>query len=148
MFDAVAKEIFFLENVLFLEGQEDVGLLRSRFDPDIQIFGYGVRGYKNFEFAFELPKDLGIKKALAIIDSPENTEQTNENDVKKSLEKKYISQGYKVVQWNKSDIRDKKKYISNRKIGYFDERGQLKGINELDDFTEKIKAVNNYFHAN
>ena len=46
LMDTVAKEIFFHDNFLFTEGQEDVGLLKKdgQLDISVNIFGYGVRG--------------------------------------------------------------------------------------------------------
>lgn len=72
MLDAVAKEIFFSDNVLYLEGQEDVGLIKkfmheNGFTPNFEIFGYGTGGSGNIPAFFELSKNLGIK-AAAIFD--------------------------------------------------------------------------------
>lgn len=81
--DVASKEIFFQDNVLFVEGQEDVGLLQHYFeDKDIKLFGYGVRGYDQFKLAFKLAKDLGIKKACVLIDSldPLNINKVNKNE--------------------------------------------------------------------
>lgn len=146
LMDVVSKELFFQDNVLFLEGQEDVGLLKSFFaDHDINLFGYGVRGYDNFELALELANDLGIKKAAVLIDSPSDLSSSkNENTIKENLEKKY--QSYKVIQWSKTDIRDKESVTLPAKEGYFDTSGQLKtAANRQVDFDEKIKAVIEYF---
>lgn len=72
MLDAVAKEIFFSDKVLFLEGQEDVGLIKKFMHekglmPNFEIFGYGTGGAGNIPSFFALSKDLGIK-AAAIFD--------------------------------------------------------------------------------
>ena len=138
--DEVAKEIFFMEdNILFLEGQEDVGLLRK--EPslkDVNIFGYGVRGASNFQFALSLAKDLGYKKVACIIDAG-----TEETKIKAELDADFP--GYKIVQWNKSDIRDKT-FVKNPpdKEGYFDGAGKKKQPSNLDDFDQKIAEINNY----
>lgn len=59
LMDVASKEIFFQDNILFVEGQEDVGLLQDFFtDYDVNFFGYGVRGFSNFEFALQLANDL------------------------------------------------------------------------------------------
>ncbi len=145
LMDVVSKELFFQDNVLFLEGQEDVGLLGPYFkNEEINLFGYGVRGCGNFEFALELAKDLGIKKAAVLIDSPaDKALDKSENTVKTKLEYNY--KDYKILQWNKADIRDKKAFSLNEKNGYFDAEGKLKPIDQQDDFNEKIQAVVNYF---
>jgi predicted ATP-dependent endonuclease of OLD family len=145
--DIVAKEVFFQENILFLEGQEDVGLLKEEFkDTDINIFGYGVRGYTGFEFALKLVKDIGLKKAAVILDSPiagNEKNELNENTIKEDLEGKFPD--YKIFQWEKDDIRDKDILISKPKSGYFTKEGKLKPENELGDFRKKIQLVKDFF---
>lgn len=139
LLDVVAKEIFFTpDNILFLEGQEDVGLLRDEKElEDINIFGYGVRGKNNFEFALELAKDLGFKKVSCVLDNGES-----EKGIKKVLEEKFTQ--YKIVQWNKNDIRDKEKHISEEKDGYFNKKGDKKDETLLDDFYDKMKEIKEY----
>jgi predicted ATP-dependent endonuclease of OLD family len=148
LMDVVSKEIFFQEDILFVEGQEDVGLLQPYFAgfENINFFGYGVRGYNNFEFALELAQDLGIKKACVLIDSPSDiTIKNNENEVRQKLELKY-GEKYKIIQWEKTDIRDKPipEKTPAAKVGYFNE-GKLKEENELGDFYEKIEKIKDYF---
>lgn len=137
--DEVAKEIFFMEDgILFLEGQEDVGLLKKEaLLQDVNIFGYGVRGKDNFKFALTLAKDLGYKKVSCVLDYG-----TSEQAIKTDLEQNFTD--YKIVQWNKKDIRDKKVYTSTEKIGYFDENGNKKAVADLDDYDTKLKEVTNY----
>ncbi|PIR68297.1 hypothetical protein COU49_01885 [Candidatus Nomurabacteria bacterium CG10_big_fil_rev_8_21_14_0_10_35_16] len=138
--DEVAKEIFFLgNNILFLEGQEDVGLLKKESVlENINVFGYGVRGKDNFKFALTLAKDLGYKKVSCILDFGDE-----ETKIKSDLETNFPD--YKIIQWNKNDIRDKKVYTSIEKIGYFDKNGNKKQSSDLGDFEEKINQVVNYF---
>lgn len=140
LLDEVAKEIFLTEdNILFLEGQEDVGLLRRElFDKKINIFGYGVRGKDNFEFALQLAKDLGYQKVSCILDNGRS-----ESLIKDKLEKKFPN--YKIIQWNKNDIRDKEIYTAKEKSGYFTKDGTKKEPKELDDFEQKIEEVKKYF---
>ncbi|MDD2907038.1 MAG: AAA family ATPase [Candidatus Gracilibacteria bacterium] len=140
LMDVVAKEIFFNDNILFVEGQEDVGLLKQENDikDDVNMFGYGVRGKDSFKFALQLSKDLGIKKAGVILDSGES-----EGQIKTELETLFPE--YKVIQWNKGDIRDKEAYTSKVKEGYFDIRGRKKDAGNLDDYDEKIEVINSYF---
>jgi predicted ATP-dependent endonuclease of OLD family len=146
LMDIVSKEIFFQDNILFVKGQEDVGLLKDHLnDMDINFFGYGIRGYTNFEFALELAKDLGIAKAAVLIDtSSDVSTPSNENTVKATLETKYGSI-YKIVQWNKTDIRDKPEIRNVAKEGYFTDQGVLKPVGQLDDFQNKVNEIISYF---
>jgi len=137
--DEVAKEIFFMgEGMLFLEGQEDVGLLRR--EPtlgNINIFGYGVRGKDNFKFALTLAKDLGYKKVSCILDNG-----ASESKIKRELKASFPD--YKIVQWNKNDIRDKKSTTSVEKSGYFNKKGMKKPDAQLDDFNLKLSEIKTY----
>jgi len=149
LMDMVSKEIFFQDNILFVEGQEDVGLLEHEFmNKDINFFGYGVRGFQNFQFAFQLANDLGINKACALIDSPSDLDDgNNENIVKSDLENKFVR--YKVVQWERTDIRDKPPAtkLTKEKIGYFTDKGKKKTANQLGDFYTKIGEIEDYFNS-
>ena len=142
LLDEVAKEILFMDdNVLFLEGQEDVGLLsKENLIRNANIFGYGVRGKDNFRFALEFAKDLGYKKVCCVLDNGDS-----ESLIKADLESNYLSLGYKVIQWNREDIRDKEAYSSFEKNGYFTKRGIIKPEDDLDDFNSKIEEINTYF---
>lgn len=140
LMDVVAKEIFFHDNFLFVEGQEDVGLLMKdgQLDDRINLFGYGVRGKDAFKFALELAKDLGIKKAAVILDNG-----PSEVKIKEELEKEFPQ--YSIVQWEREDIRDKKAYTSKEKVGYFTADGKKKKSKELGDYNSKISVLNRYF---
>lgn len=157
LFDEVAKEIFFQDNILFLEGQHDVGLLKKYFTennytPSFNIFGYGVRGYNNFEFALTFAEDLGLEKAAVMLDSGDD-----ENSILESLRDDFSDCEYLIEQWDKEDIRDKEKcdgcdnddcklcnYHRERKEGYFDKDGNLKPESR-EDFENKIEVIKNYF---
>lgn len=138
LLDEVAKEILFAEdNILFLEGQEDVGLLRI--EPDLSnanIFGYGVRGKDNFKFALKLAQALGFTKVACILDSG-----SAELEIKNELTS--IFPNYKIVQWNRADIRDKGQITTKEKIGYYTKDGVKKS--DLDDFNTKLTEIKNYF---
>ena len=142
LMDIVAKEIFFHDNILFVEGQEDVGLLKqdNQLSDSVNLFGYGVRGINAFEFAFQLAKDLGVKKAGVLLDAG-----VDEDSIKNELETNFTDVEYKVIQWNKEDIRDKERYEQKRKTGYFDRSGVKKPSGQLDDFDERIEEINSYF---
>ena len=141
LMDVVAKEIFFSDDFLFVEGQEDAGLLKKDgcLDDVINIFGYGVRGHGMFKFALQLAKDVGVRQAVAILDAGEEESKT-----KVSLEEMFPD--YKIVQWNKKDIRDKEARTSAEKEGYFDADGKKKSTELLDDFDTKIGEINQYFN--
>jgi len=143
LMDEVAKEVFFADdNILFLEGQEDVGLLRNEFlETDVHLFGYGVRGCDKFELALTMSKDLGFQKVAAILDKGEK-----EDAVFCDLQNKF--EDYKIIQWNKNDIRDKEEHTSREKIGYFNKNGKKKGGLELDDFENKIGEIKQYLEKN
>lgn len=149
--DAVAKEIFFSDNILFLEGQDDVGLLRNDgvLDDAINLFGYGVRGFTNFQFALQLAQDIGIRKAGVIIDKGEK-----EDEMVQRLEQNFPK--YCIVQWDREDIRDKEGYcsvgddgqpnlntIKMPKKGYFTLDGKKK--EDTGDYAVKIELINEYF---
>jgi predicted ATP-dependent endonuclease of OLD family len=143
LLDEVAKEMFFLrDNILFLEGQQDVGLLRSEKTlENANIFGYGVRGYSNFQFALKLSSDLGFKRVSCILDSGEKESRVFE-DLKKEFPE------YKIIQWNKEDICDKPQKIpKSSKDGYFNSSGKKKPESELDDFHSKLEEIETYFNG-
>ncbi len=142
IFDMAAKEIFFMDNILFLEGHEDMALLRRAGDlsSSINIFGYGVGGYQLFEPCLEMAKDLGVEKAAILIDNGDE-----ETKKKRELATRYPN--YKVIQWLRRDIRDKKDRKNGKiiKIGYFTEAGELKQKHKLRDYYKVIKRLNDYF---
>jgi predicted ATP-dependent endonuclease of OLD family len=77
--DAVAREIFFSDGVVFVEGQEDVGLLRKfagRNNIDLpELFGYGVGGAANIRLFLQMANELGVRcAAIYDGDQPEHYE--------------------------------------------------------------------------
>lgn len=139
MLDLLSKEIFFYDDVLFLEGQEDVGLFRKEgLLSDVNIYGYGIGGFNSAEAALKLAHDLGIRKAATIIDG--GVFEDVEVDRLRGLFRRY-----KIIQWDKNDIRDKIKDDELIKEGYFDCHGNLKPEDELGDFREKITTLEAYF---
>lgn len=69
-----AKEVFFLEdNVLILEGQEDVvlwpNLLGSEGRKQYEIFGWGAGGSSNITHVLAVLRSLGFNKVAAILDN-------------------------------------------------------------------------------
>lgn len=78
-FGLEAKEVFFLEdNVLILEGQEDVvlwpKLLRNSNDRNYEIFGWGAGGSSNIKHVISVLDKLGFKKIAAILDNDRPTD--------------------------------------------------------------------------
>lgn len=140
LMDEVAKEIFFADdNILFLEGQEDVGLLRNELSKlNIHFFGYGVRGCDNFRIALTMASDLGFKKVGVVLDKGGKEDQIYSDLIG-------TFSGYKIIQWNKNDIRDKEAITSLEKQGYFTSEGKIKPEDELDDFSAKINDIKEYF---
>ena len=149
MMDEISKEIFFEDNILFTEGQTDVGLLRSEssLSPDINIFGYGVRGCEKFPIALKMAKDLGLQKVVVLVDG--------DVDIRKVKRWRRDYPEYRVVQWDKTDIHDKYESIPRvndgviikvkKADGYFTKNGKKKKDKELGDYYEKIKEINEYF---
>ena len=146
---ASAKQIFFSEKILFVEGQEDAGLILKYardegIELNFEIFECGSNGWNNFTGFLELSRALGIQKAAVLYDYDESdspnpeTKQTlkqnmehNTNDYKE----------YKCFQLKTEDIRDKER---NNKKGIFTEDGTIKKEHK-PDFQLLINEINQYF---
>jgi len=148
LLDLVAKEILFTERMLFVEGQEDVGLIRkwsSEIEKEISfdIFGYGVGSYSNIRLFLEMSRDLGLEKVAALYDSGNDAEKSIESD-------KQEFPDYCLEQLPTQDIRDK--YLECKKCktkelikeGCFDESGVLKS-GKKDEFESTMKNIFDYF---
>jgi ABC-type uncharacterized transport system ATPase subunit len=127
LLDEVAREVFFADEVVFLEGQEDVGLLRrfgvDRGLPPLAVFGYGAGGAGNIRHFLRMAADLGIP-AAAIFDGD------HEEDQVMAAEE---FPDWKIELLPTDDIRDKpKKDASGKEIaeiekeGIFDRQGKIK----------------------
>ena len=135
LLDTVAKEVLFTDKVLFVEGQEDVGLIRrwaaSAGEPlNFDIFGYGVGGFNNISRFLQMARDLKIAKVGALYDSG-----TNEDKAFKKAQSIFSSDSFLLQKLPTGDIRDKhlKKgckegciCAKNPKVGCFDKKGNLK----------------------
>ncbi|MDL2341987.1 MAG: AAA family ATPase [Patescibacteria group bacterium] len=155
--DVAAKELLFAEKVLFLEGQEDVGLIRKwllETDKDIKfdLFGYGVGGFGNYAAYLRLAKDLGLLKVAAIYDNGAAETLKMAGDAN-------IQSDYMLCQLDANDIRDKyrpcnscTKCTAGRykecgskiqyKSGCFDESGMTKSASsEYKDFCSKFENI-------
>jgi predicted ATP-dependent endonuclease of OLD family len=143
LLDAVSREIFFADEVLFVEGQEDVGLLR-KFCNDknlsqMAIFGYGAGGFGNIKHFLQMAEDLGIQ-AAAIYDG-------DHADAKDEAAGFYPDALVELLPT--PDIRDKparddqgKETDKIQKLGIFDRAGVIKPEHEtyLVELLEKIRA--------
>ena len=157
LLDTVAKEIMFTDKILFVEGQEDVGILRKWLDENsvnlsFSIFGYGVGSHSNMKLFLELSKDLGLQKVGALYDGDKAAEISYEAD-----KKEFEEQGYAFFKLPTEDIRDKEYNKCSKKCkpcercrkkkekeGCFDIRGQLKP-KLREDFEQIWRAVTEYF---
>lgn len=163
LLDVVSKEILFSEKLLFLEGQEDVGLIRKwSKDNDkkinFDIFGYGVGGFGKFATFIKLASDLGLEKVAVLYDNGSAETAKMQQDTN-------INISYKLLQLTANDIRDKfescgvctecSAHRYNRctsrtqtKSGGFNESGHgKKGTTEYDDFCTKFEEISTYFQT-
>ena len=143
--DTVAKELFFTNKVLFLEGQEDVGLIKKwlrdeNIDVDFDVFGYGVGGFRNLPHFLEMAKDLGLEKVAAIFDKG-----TKEDKIFSKTKKDFPE--YCIKQLPTEDIRDKEATKNkNAKTGVFDKSGKIKEEYK-EAFETLMKEISNYMTA-
>ncbi|NVN96560.1 MAG: hypothetical protein HXX18_14920 [Bacteroidetes bacterium] len=85
-----------------------------------------------------MAKDLGFEKVGIILDKG-----VNEDSI--LIELTSLFSNYNIIQWDKSDIRDKTEITYKPKDGYFDQDGNKKSIEFLNDYEEKLIAVKKYF---
>lgn len=148
--DTVAKEAFFARNIVFVEGQEDVGLLKKFIEDeslnyDFEFFGYGANGAGNIPAYLTLAKDLGLN-AAAIFDGDKL------DDVKKCRDS---FQDFKVLNISTPDIRDKWNRDENgrenenlgiSKTGLFDHSGNIKS-GSAQELKDLLSEINDFFNA-
>ena len=141
LLDSVAKEILFANRVLFLEGKEDVGLLRRWLHSsgkaiEFEMFGYGVGGHGDMHVYLSLAKDLGISRVGALFDGSTSSYATCKSDFPE----------YKVEELSVDDIRDKFEDVGGVKTqlhtGLFDASGELKpaSLTELEGLIDDFNA--------
>ena len=145
LLDYVAKEILFADHMLFVEGQEDVGLIKKYLIDQhghlpFEIFGYGVGGYGNMDLFLKLSKDLGLEKVAALYDNGKDTKQCFT-----SSKETYHQYHFEILPTD--DIKDK--YDKNNadsltKEGCFDKGGNLKP-DRKEEFVTIINNIINYF---
>jgi predicted ATP-dependent endonuclease of OLD family len=145
LLDAVSREVFFADEVLFLEGQEDVGLLRKfaleKGMRALPAFGYGAGGAGNIPFFLRMARDLKIP-AAAIFDG-------DHADEKSDAEKQFPECLIELLA--APDIRDKpKRNDKNKEIdeiekeGIFDRRGIIKKECEAT-FLAMLQRISGFF---
>lgn len=135
LLDVVAKEIMFADKILFVEGKEDMGLLRkwlldSTTSASFDIFGYGVGGETSMELFLKLSVDLGLVKVGVLFDHNATTYR--------QCKANYLN--YKVERISTDDIRDKFEGRTQTKTGIFDRRGRLKSTKK----SELVRLINDY----
>jgi predicted ATP-dependent endonuclease of OLD family len=131
LLDAVAKEIFFADEVVFLEGQEDVSLIGRFIESEniapIQLFGYGVGGSKNTVRFLAMATELKIPCG-AIFDG------TSKEDYEEASAR-YTNAEVELLPT--PDIRDKPPTAGKSAVqGIFDKNGQIK-----NEFREYLLAI-------
>lgn len=143
LMDAVAKEIFFSERILFLEGQEDVGILSkyskdNKFNINFDFFGYGAGGFGNIKHLVDMSIDLGVKCAV-LIDNDNGEDEVN------TLKEKCDKNNIKLEILTTHDIRDKYKINDKgeevlHKEGIFDKKGKIKPKykHDIDSIINKL----------
>ena len=167
MLDTVSKEILFAEKILFVEGQEDVGLIKkwlteNNKTQNFDIYGYGVAGYSNMRVFLEMAKDLGIHKVAALYDSGVDADKYFENDKEIFTAKDNdLFLDYFFSKLPTEDIRDKvgklceeckkilckkcNKTIKADKEGIFNESGALNDKYK-NEFEQIMNNILSYFN--
>jgi len=121
LLDPVAREVFFADEVVFFEGQEDIGLIRRFTEQEgitpIQTFGYGVGGAGNIKIFLKMAADLNIP-AFAVFDGSSKREYDDAKNLFPNI---------RMEQLPTEDIRDKPA-TPNRKArdGLFNNNGSIK----------------------
>ena len=159
LLDVAAKEILFAEKVLFVEGQEDVGLIRrwaakENTPLNFDIFGYGVGGYCNIRLFLQMAKDLGIKRVGALYDSGKDANAFFDAD-----QDTFSSPSFLLKKLPTEDIRDKNPKVDctcgnctcdikdkKTKEGCFDTKGNLK-VKRQKEFIDIISEFIQHFNS-
>lgn len=145
LLDPVAREVFFADEVIFFEGQEDIGLLRrfakSKGIEFSEAFGYGAGGAGNIKHFLRMAAELGVA-ACAIYDGDKLADKEEASGL---FPKAFVE----ILPT--PDIRDKMQSDgSNRetnvveKLGLFDTKGNIKA--EYEDFlVDLMKRIRSHF---
>ncbi len=144
LLDIAAKEIMFSENILFVEWQEDVWLIKKYINEEnitlnFDIFWYWVWWYSNIKPFLEMSKDLWLEKVWVLYDNWLGTTIDNEE-----LPNMYINYLFKKLSTN--DIRDKYDKDENLiKEWIFDKHWVIK-TNKKNEFKQIIHDFIDYFN--
>lgn len=154
LYDIVSKEIFFADQIVFLEGQEDLHLIENYIEEHDQeplpLFGYGSGGAPHIENWLQLGSELGIT-SVGVYDANQRALADKSRELFAS--NKFVS----ILVLPRDDIRDK--HLRDGKCkdtghceelnsdesrvvtGYFDRRGKPheKSKAELDEFLTEIR---------
>lgn len=146
LLDYVAKELLFYERVLFVEGQEDVALIKRFFNEqgeklDFEIFGYGVGGFGNMELFLILAKELKLERVATLFDA--NVSSFD------ALRTRFENHNIKFFQIQADDIRDKIGCADpscrlKSKTGVFSEGGELKRDATAKHFYQTMKEIRRF----
>jgi predicted ATP-dependent endonuclease of OLD family len=129
LFSLKANELFFYDNVLLVEGQEDFSLLQNWLnavynDQPFEIFGYGVGGVDNIPTFLEITRNLGFGRVAVLTDK---IDSSHEDRIKKwenqNLDWSSDATKYLRLSLKTKDIRDKP---AEGIIGYFDINWKIK----------------------
>jgi predicted ATP-dependent endonuclease of OLD family len=138
LLDAVAKEVFFAEKIVFVEGLEDMSLItrflkQNGITIDFEFFGYGSGGAANIPTLLKMSENLGIKSG-AIFDGKE---------VELIAKAKLASPNALIENISTDDIRDKAEKLI---IGMFTESGKMKSEFEAE-LKGIIQRLNGFFNS-
>jgi predicted ATP-dependent endonuclease of OLD family len=138
LYDVVAKEVFFSNGCLFVEGQEDAHIVAAFIDenggPPIEVFGYGSGGAPLIEKWLAVARDLGLRAAALFDADEEGTEAF------KRCEATFTGESVMLRKLPTSDIRDKP---DEKKVGVFDAKWNLKEENR-DIWNKLLKEISDF----
>ncbi len=127
--DEVAREVFFANQIVFVEGQQDVGLFRLYGEQkklsDLPLFGYGAGGADAIPMLLKLSRSFGIR-AAAIFDG-------NYSELANEMRSLYPEA--KILDLPTDDIRDKwdaEKSTNLETVGLFNKSGEIKPEYDAD----------------
>lgn len=138
----IASEVFFLyENIILVEGQEDVVIYRKiLLDLGIKLegdfYGWGVGGADNMKNIAGILKDLGFKKVVGILDADKAA------NIPGLLA---LFPTYSFLSINKDDVRDKNETVAKpAKEGLAGTDGKIKPEN-IENITQIFAETITYF---
>lgn len=138
-----AKEVFFLdENIVLVEGQEDVVFIRKIVELIGQhlegaFYGWGAGGASNISKILKIIQDLGFRKCTVILDN-------NMQDILLELRRDYPT--YKILSIPTNDVRDKKEVKPKLAVeGLIDYGGTRVNPKYQEAIQSMIDQINSYF---